>query len=110
VSLFPTQSYGDGGYKTGGNACHDLGYEYADGTWIMDVLSPDHVYYNRWQIKLGSSAYFLRVMFEIFDGNSLYVRQRRQAATKDEDLIADILSLDGESCGALPRAFYTQSC
>jgi hypothetical protein len=41
---------------------------------------------NQWQIKLGSSAYFLRVMFEIFDGNSLYVRQRRQAATKDEDL------------------------
>ena len=66
VSLFPTQSYGDGDYKTGGNACHDLGYEYADGTWIVDVLSPDHVYYNQWQIKLGSSAYFLRVMFEIF--------------------------------------------
>jgi hypothetical protein len=44
VSLFPTQSSGDGDYKTGGNACHDLGYEYADGTWIVDAVSPDHVY------------------------------------------------------------------
>ena len=74
----------------------------------MDVLSPDHVYYNQWQIKLGSSAYFLRVMFEIFDGNSLYVRQRRQAAIKDEDLIADILSLDGESWCPASRLLHPE--
>ena len=45
-------------------ACLDLGYEYAEGTWIVDTLSPDHVWYNQWQIMLGSSAYFLCVMFE----------------------------------------------
>eukprot|EP00090_Calanus_glacialis_P015277 TRINITY_DN2413_c0_g1_i1.p1 TRINITY_DN2413_c0_g1~~TRINITY_DN2413_c0_g1_i1.p1 ORF type:complete len:133 (-),score=15.55 TRINITY_DN2413_c0_g1_i1:1010-1408(-) len=42
-SLFPTQSFGEGDYRQEVTHVMIWGYEYAEGTWIVDTLSPDHV-------------------------------------------------------------------
>ena len=43
VPYFPTQSFGEGDYKQEVTHVMIWGYEYAEGTWLVDALSPDHV-------------------------------------------------------------------